>query len=299
MKIEHDKFGTKNIICDNWGEFFSEFKSWHAKNKGIVPPEHYNEEKFDLYVGYEGEGFGDFWERDKNGRLHAGFSQESFLNNGEVYSVETVLGTYHKVGSPVNELAVLVLNLKVKYNDWKIQEKKAGDVLREIWTTGETKNYQGLELSWPKATQPEKYPKEENTPIRDQNQSENYENWTKEQLINEIKQLKSEIEELKNNKVLSICSKQAELKKKQDKLAKLEKSFDSKKTLDNSTNKDNGLSLSAKIAIGGGVAFAGINDRQAVKILEAIGALAIEERRPGLDRSQHSGAVDLDQQIVR
>ncbi|MCE8158986.1 MAG: hypothetical protein I3270_00680 [Candidatus Moeniiplasma glomeromycotorum] len=253
MRIKYDKFGTKNIICDNWGEFFTTFKNWHTKNKGVIPPEKiHNEEKFENYVGYEGEGYGDFWERDKEGRLWSGFSQESFLNNREVYSVETVLGTYHKVGSPVNELVVLALNLKVKYNDWKKQEEKAGKVLREIWTTGAPKSTHGLDLYWPKASQPKQPPEEENTPIRDQNQSENYENWTKEQLINKIQQLKSEIEELKNNKVLSICSKQVELKKKQDKLTKLEKSFDSKKTLDNSTNKDNSLSLSAKIAIGSG-----------------------------------------------
>jgi hypothetical protein len=55
---------------------------------------------------------------------------------------------------------------------------------------------------------------------------------------------------------LCVCSKRVELEKKQDKLKSLEKFIDSKKTLtlDNSTNKDNGLSLSAKIAIGGGVA---------------------------------------------
>ncbi len=252
MKIKYGKFGTKKIICDNWGEFFSEFKSWHAKNKGIVPPEHYNEEKFDLYVGYDGEGYGDFWERDKEGRLRAGFSQETFLNNGEVYSVETVLGTYHKAGSPVNELVVLVLNLKVKYNDWKKQEKKAGKVLREIWTTGAAKSTHGLDLNWPKENQLTNPPEKENTPIRDKNQSENYENWTKEQLITEIKKLKSEIAELKDNKILSICSKQVELKKKRDKLVKLEKSFDNKKTLEIAPDK--GLSLSVKIAIGGGVA---------------------------------------------
>ncbi|MCE8163343.1 MAG: hypothetical protein I3273_03350 [Candidatus Moeniiplasma glomeromycotorum] len=258
MKIEYDKWGTKNIICDNWGEFFTTFKDWHAKNKGIVPSERiHNEKEFDHYVGYEGEGFGDFWELDKEGRLHAGFSRESFLNNGEVWAIKTTLGTFHKVGAPVNELAVLVLNLnangsKIRYNDWKKQEKKAGKVLREIWTTGAPKSTHSLDLDWPKASQPKQPPEEENTPIRDQNQSENYENWTKEQLINKIQQLKSEIEELKNNKVLSICSKQVELKKKQDKLVKLEKSFDSKKTPDNNTNKDNSLSLSAKIAIGSG-----------------------------------------------
>lgn len=257
MKIEYDKFGTKNIICNNWGEFFSEFKSWHAKNKGIVPPEHYNEEKFSNYVGFDGESYGDFWERNEKGECWGvGFSQETFLNNGEVYAVETVLGPFHKIGCPVNELAVLVLNLKARYNDWKKQEEKASKVLREIWVKGESKNYQGLDLNWPKVSQPKKYPEEEKAPIRDQNQSENYEKWTKEQLINEVKQLKSEIEELKNNnKTLSICSKQVELKKKRDKLAKLEKFFDNK-TLDNSTNKDNSFSLTAKTAISSGVTVA-------------------------------------------
>ena len=98
MKIKYDKFGTKEIICNNWGELFSEFKSWHAKNKGVIPPEHIaNEEKFSNYVGFDGESFGDFWERDKKGRTHVWFSRESYLNNGEVYSVETVLGPFHKI----------------------------------------------------------------------------------------------------------------------------------------------------------------------------------------------------------
>lgn len=79
MKIEYDKFGTKKIICNNWGEFFNQFKNWHAKNKGIVPSEHYNEENFDLYVGYDGEGYGDFWERDKEGRLHGGVLARKFF----------------------------------------------------------------------------------------------------------------------------------------------------------------------------------------------------------------------------
>lgn len=259
MKIEYDKFGTKNIICDNWGEFFSEFKSWHAKNKGVVPPEHYNEKEFGNYIGWEGESFGDFWSRNEKGETQIAFTHEHYVNNAKVWAVETVLGNFHKVGRPVNELAVLVLNLSVngseiRYKDWEKQGQKASKVLREIWTTGAAKGTHGLDLDWPKASQPEQTPEEENTPIRDQNQSENYENWTKEQLIIEIKKLKSEIEELKSDKILSICSKQSELKKKRDNLAKLEKSLDGKKMLDNSTNKDNGLSLSAKIAISSGVA---------------------------------------------
>jgi len=63
MKIEYDKLGNKVIICDNWGEFFNYFKEWHAKEKkvGIIPSERINNEKeFDHYVGFEGEGFGDF-----------------------------------------------------------------------------------------------------------------------------------------------------------------------------------------------------------------------------------------------
>lgn len=99
----------------------------------------------------------------------------------------------------------------------------------------------------------EQPPKEENIPIRDQNQSENYENWTKEQLISEIRKLKTEIAELKNDKFLSVCSKQAELKKKQDKLEKLEKSFNSK-TLDNSTNETNSNNTDYLPYILGGIA---------------------------------------------
>jgi hypothetical protein len=61
MKIKYNRFGEKNIICNNWGEFFSEFQKWHAKNKGVIPPEKiHNEKEFDHYVGFEGEGFGDF-----------------------------------------------------------------------------------------------------------------------------------------------------------------------------------------------------------------------------------------------
>ena len=263
MKIEYDKLGNKVIICDNWGEFFNYFKEWHAKEKkvGIIPSERINNEKeFDHYVGFEGEGFGDFWYwNEKTEGRGMPIPREIWMNNGEMHAIETELGTFHKVGTPVNEPTALVLNLsadgsKIRYNDWKEQEEKAGKVLREIWTTGVAKSTHGLDLNWPKASQTKQPPKEENVPIKNKKQSENYENWTKEQLITEIKKLKSEIEELKNDKVLSICSKQVELKKKQDRLEKLEKSFDSKKTLDNSTNKDNGLSLSAKIAIGSGVA---------------------------------------------
>ena len=101
MKIEYSQAGVKNIICDNWREFFAAFKNWHAKNKGVIPSEHYRNEKyFDLYVGFEGEGFGDFWPRNEKGEIWT-----SNKNDKEICAAETVLGTYHKVGHPVNELA--------------------------------------------------------------------------------------------------------------------------------------------------------------------------------------------------
>lgn len=243
MKIKYNKFGEKIIFCDNWGEFFAEFQKWHTKNKGVIPPEKiHNEKEFDHYVGFEGEGFGDFWLwHEKTERRGKPIPWEIWKDNGEMYAIETELGTFHKCGAPVNEPAALVLNLsangsKIRYNDWKIQEEKAGKVLREIWTTGEIKNNYGLDLNWPKASQNEQSPEEENTPIKDKEHLENYENWTKEQLITEIKILKAEIEELKNDKFLSVCSKRFKLGEKQAKLEKMEKFVDSK-TLDNSTNE--------------------------------------------------------------
>jgi hypothetical protein len=156
MKTKYDQWGTKNIICDNWGEFFTAFKNWHAKNKGIIPSEHYNEKEFDNYVGWEGEGFGDFFSRNEKGETQISFTHEHYANNTKVWAVETVLGNFHKAGRPVNELAVLVLNLsingsEIRYKDFQKQEKKAGKVLREIWTSGVAKGTHGLDLDWPTA----------------------------------------------------------------------------------------------------------------------------------------------------
>lgn len=93
------------------------------------------------------------------------------------------------------------------------------------------------------------------TPIKDKNQSENYENWTKEQLINEIKKVKAEIEALKNNKFLSACSKQIELRKKLTKLEKLEESYNN----DNkSTNNFNNNKFPTGWVVGSGVLIIGI-----------------------------------------
>jgi len=172
MKIKYNKFGEKIIFCDNWGEFFTEFQKWHAKNKGVIPLEEiHNEKDFDHYVGFDGEGFGDFWLwNEKTERRGESVPWEIWKNNGEMYAIETELGTFHKVGAPVNEPAALVLNLsangsKIRYNDWKTQEEKASKVLREIWTTGEIKNNYGLDLNWPKTSQPRQLPKEENAPL--------------------------------------------------------------------------------------------------------------------------------------
>jgi len=89
----------------------------------------------------------------------------------------------------------------------------------------------------------------------------------KEQLITEIKKLKSEIEELNNDKFLSVCSKQVELKKKQNKLARLEKNLDNLdgKTLDNNTNKND---FPTSLVAGG-----------AVLVIGLIGALIIRKKR--------------------
>jgi hypothetical protein len=168
MKIEYDKHGIKNIICENWGEFFTEFQKWHAKNEGVIPPEEiHNEEKFDHYVGWDGESYGDFWLWNEKGETRP-MPQEIWKNNGEVYSIGTILGAYHKAGAPVNELAVLVLNLsangsKIRYNDWKLQEEKASKVLREVWATGAAQGTHGLDLDWPIVSQPKQQEKNNKT----------------------------------------------------------------------------------------------------------------------------------------
>lgn len=138
MNTTNSELEILSVIIE--GGFSTSLKVEMLKNKGVILSEHYNEENFSNYVGFDSENFGDFWPWNEKGEAREGRPRGYYYNN-EVYAVETVLGPFHKIGCSVNEL--------VKYNDWKKQEEKVDKVLHEIWTAGESKNYQGLDLSWP------------------------------------------------------------------------------------------------------------------------------------------------------
>jgi hypothetical protein len=51
------------------------------------------------------------------------------------------------------DLSLKIAPLSLKQKDWSPYGQKIKKILKEIWETGEAKNYQGLDLNWPANSQ--------------------------------------------------------------------------------------------------------------------------------------------------
>ena len=91
--------------------------------------------------------------------------------------------------------------------------------------------------------------KDQKTKEQDNSQNgndENFKNWTREQLVKEIKKLKAEIEALKSDKTMDSLEKQTKLQPKLERLERLER-FNN----DNSNSTSNNYSSFTKLVVGG------------------------------------------------
>jgi hypothetical protein len=119
----------KWILCDNLGELVEEFKKFRNSQSPRNKYEDYNflqMLRFDVV------------------RVEGGVVPSEILSSVQVYQKDGV------------DLALNLAPLHFKEKAWVPYSQKVEKILKEIWETGEVKDYQGLDLNWPAVSQPNK-----------------------------------------------------------------------------------------------------------------------------------------------
>ncbi|CFW93004.1 protein of unknown function (TRASH domain) [endosymbiont DhMRE of Dentiscutata heterogama] len=129
VKIKN-KNGFKWINCENLGEVVEEFKKFRNSQNQCG--------KYEDYFFLQGL-------RHKVFKVEGGVIPDERISSVEIYQKDGV------------DLALNLAPLGLKDEDWKPYKQKVEKVLKEIWETGEVKNYQGFNLNWPKLTDQGQY----------------------------------------------------------------------------------------------------------------------------------------------
>ncbi|MCE8163249.1 MAG: hypothetical protein I3273_02570 [Candidatus Moeniiplasma glomeromycotorum] len=127
MKYEV-KNGIKWVSCDNLGELITEFKKYRNSKSA-------NERK-----SYSFGGIGNLMSMVSFGIVkhpNGSFSPSEIIKSAKVYQENGV------------DLSLNLAPLNLKEKDWTPYSKKVEKILKEVWETGEVKDYQGLDLNWP------------------------------------------------------------------------------------------------------------------------------------------------------
>jgi len=130
MKIKNEK-GIKRVSCDNLEELITEFKKFR------------NSKSADERKSYSFNGWGGFLSMlafRTIKRPDGKFSVSEIIDSVKVYQENGI------------DLSLNVALLNFREADWEPYHQKVKKILKEIWETGEVKDYQGLDLNWPAAS---------------------------------------------------------------------------------------------------------------------------------------------------
>lgn len=124
MEIRNEN-GIKWISCDNLGEVIEEFKKFRAAQIAKGQKEEYRNYFFLQKL------------KHKVIEVEGGVVPKEEIDSAQVYQHD---GT---------DLTLNIASLGLNEKEWTPYGRKVKNILKEIWETGEAKDYQGLDLNWP------------------------------------------------------------------------------------------------------------------------------------------------------